>query len=100
MPHTYQLVYHFQLGTSWLIAAKWALFTVALVLFLFRDGNCQNMQQNYNSVERVHYRSSRGNSKVCGTELTELVSWVCANYKVQTKPKRMYSRSLHPKMSE
>lgn len=87
------------MGTSWLIAAKWTLFTVALILFLFREGNCQNVQQSYNSVEGVHYRSTRGN-KVCGTELTDLVSFVCSNYKVKAKPKRMYPRQVHPKMSE
>lgn len=88
------------MGTSWLIAAKWTLFIVALILFLFRDGNCQNMQQNNNNLERVHYRTIRGNNKVCGTELTELVAFVCSNYKPKAKPKRMYFRQVHPKISE
>lgn len=85
------------MGTSWLLAAKWALFTVALILFLFREGNCQNMQRGVH-----YYRTIRGNNKVCGTELTDLVAFVCANYKVKAKPKRMspVMRQVHPKISE
>lgn len=90
------------MGTSWLIAAKWTLFTVALILFLFRDGNCQNvMQHNNNDLVRVpsFTRNSRGNNKVCGNELTNLLADVCKNYIVKEQ-KRRFSRQVHPKLSE
>ncbi|XP_063695472.1 uncharacterized protein LOC134826898 [Culicoides brevitarsis] len=80
------------MGSSCLLAAKWTLFTVVLVLFFLpRNGNCQNVQPvNFNAVDHFE-RQTRG--RVCGPDLSMNVEYLCRNYFVKKE-----KRHVSPKM--
>uniref|UniRef100_A0A336MLB1 CSON000924 protein n=1 Tax=Culicoides sonorensis TaxID=179676 RepID=A0A336MLB1_CULSO len=84
------------MGTYWLLAVKWTLLSVALILFLLRDASGEKTPQ----MDFNHNRITRADNKgVCGRALTEMISTVCKLYKPLTeKPKRMFFGQMHPKM--